>query len=210
MVARTLLQCRRQLAIFERVVGGRQEVAEELARAERRRSDLHEPQPGRVRQRAGAAQEQHLAAGGRAFTREASARQVDVRRETLHAGERDEMPCDGALAEEHDGRRSGKADAFELRPHGCVDRGIGLRSTDRDAEPHRPHRARRRRDPVDRLRDAPVLRDLRPGEHADQHRRPDRDPDSGEERSGRAAAHSAEGETDDVEGRPHAVAFRRR
>ena len=93
MVARTLLQRRRQLAIFEGVVGGRQEVTEELARAERRRSDLHEPQPGRVRQRAGAAQEQHLAAGGRAFTREASARQVDVRRETFHAGERDEWPA---------------------------------------------------------------------------------------------------------------------
>ena len=49
-----------------------------------------------------------------------------------------------------------------------------------------------------------------PGEHADQHRRSDRDPDRGEERAGRAATHPAEGEADDVERRPHAVALRRR
>ena len=51
---------------------------------------------------------------------------------------------------------------------------------------------------------------LVPGEHADQHGRSDRDPDGGEERARRAAADPAEGEADDVERCPHAVAFRRR
>ena len=47
-----LLQDRCDLTIVEGVVGRRQKIPEELARAERARADLDEPEPRRIRQRA--------------------------------------------------------------------------------------------------------------------------------------------------------------
>ena len=135
---------------------------------------------------------------------------MDVRREALHPGERDEVARDRALAKEDDGRRTGEPDALELHANGRIERGVRLSAADRDAEPDRPHRAGRGRDAVDGLRDAPVLRDLGAREHADQDGRPDRDPDGGEERARRTAANPAERKADDVHRCPHAVAFRRR
>ena len=47
-------------------------------------------------------------------SRQPAARQLHVRREPVDAGEPDEPPGDGALAEEDDRRRAGQADPVEL------------------------------------------------------------------------------------------------
>ena len=200
-----LLKHRRDLAVLERVVGGREEVAEELARAQRAGPDLDDPEAGRARERALAAQPQHLAAFRCALAGQMPARQPDVAAKPLHARERDEMARDGALAEEDDRGRAWQADIRQPLANVAVERPVRLVVADRDSEPDSPHRARCGRDPLDRLRDAPVLGDLRAGEDADQDGRPDRDPAGGEQRAGRPAPHAAPGEADDVDACPRSA-----
>ena len=130
---------------------------------------------------------------------------TDVAAEPFDARERDEMAGDGALAEEDDWGRAWQPDLRQPLANVAVERRVRLVVADGDAEPDRPHRARCGRDPLHRLRDAPVLGDLRAGEDADQDGRPDRDPAGGEQRPGRPAPHAAPGEPDDVEGCPRSA-----
>ena len=162
--------------------------------------------PGAFGSAPAAAQPQHLAAGRRAAAREAPARQADVAREPLDSGERHEVAGDGALPEEHDRRRPGQPDVHEPAAHLAVERRVRLRRADGDAEPDGAHRARGGGDPLDRLRDTPVLRDLRAGEDADEDRRSDGDADRREQRSRRPPPDPPPGERDDVGGRSRAAA----
>ena len=75
------------LGIGSRVVGRLEEVAEELARVERCRPDLDQPQAGCVRERARAAQAQDLAALRGAAAREPARAQRDVLRQSVHRGQ---------------------------------------------------------------------------------------------------------------------------
>ena len=70
----------------------------------------HEPQPRCVREPAAAPQAHDLAALRRAAAGQPSARQPDVRREAVDAGEGDEAPGDGALPEQDDPRRAREPD----------------------------------------------------------------------------------------------------
>ena len=118
-----LLQRRRELAIVEGVVGRREKVPEELARAERARPDLDEPQPRRVRQRARPAQPQHLAA------RRACTRAGGVRSSAWTYGARPSTPasetkCPATVLSRKRtmGVGPGRPMLAELRAHGRVDR----------------------------------------------------------------------------------------
>ena len=105
---------------------------------------------------------QDLASRRRATSREPAARQPDVRPESLDAGEQDEVTGDGALAKQHNRIRTVEVEAAQRRAHLPVYRRIPLVGADGDAEPHRPHRARGGGDSLHGLRDAAILRDLRP------------------------------------------------
>ena len=133
VVADRALQSRRELGLGERVVGRRDEVPEEQARAQPRAADLDESQPLGVRDRAGAAQPQHLAAVEPARAREPAGEEDDVRRDAVDGADPGELPADRALAEEHE----------PLRLSGQPGERGAHASIERRATPGRPHPADR-------------------------------------------------------------------
>jgi len=96
---------RSELGVLERVVGRCEEVTEELAGAERRRSDLHDAQTRDVGELPLAAQPQHLAPRRRARTRQATGAEQDMGREPADGSEPDERSAEGRLADEDDRHR---------------------------------------------------------------------------------------------------------
>ena len=211
MVAGRLLQHRRHLSVLEGVVGGREEVSEQLARAERAGADLDEPQARRVGQRAAAAQAENLAAGGRALGA-AAGRSSRARADASPSTPASETKWPATVLSRKRTIGVGPGRPTEASFERAVASSVGYAWSEPTGTPNQTARTERERGryPLDGLRDAPVLRDLGAGEHADQHGRPDRDPDGGEQRSRRAPADPAPGQSDDVQRRPHAVARRRR
>ena len=100
MISARALKCRGTRRIEGRGVRRAEEVAEELPRAQRRGSDLDEPQTGRVRERTASTEPEHLAPLRGAPVRQASRPQHDLRRDPVDRGDSDEMAGDRALAEE--------------------------------------------------------------------------------------------------------------
>jgi hypothetical protein len=197
------LQGRRDLGIGERVVGRDEEVAEELARAEHRRADLHDPQAGDVGQAADAAQAEHLAPVGRAAVRHAPAPERDVRGKPVDGGEPDERPSDGSLADERDRRRVTCGERSERRARRPVEARPPVLRAGRHAEPHGPHGPRRRGQALHVLRERPVLGDRRPGEDQREHGGRRGDAERRDERAAVPPAEPFRREPDDVAGPAH-------
>jgi hypothetical protein len=199
-----------RLGILGRVVGRLEEVAEELAGAERRGPHLHEPQPGDVRQPPATPESQHLAALGRARPREAPGAEDHVRREPVDRGEPEEASRNGALSEERERDRLAEIEPGELRAHFLVESRVLIGRACGDPEPDRPHRAAGRRQALDRLGRRAVGRDRDPAEDAGEGSGRDREPERGRERAAVAPAQAPPREPGDVPRRAHADALRRR
>ena len=167
VVARRGGDHRAHLGVCERVVGRREEVAEEDPAAERGGADLDEMQPLRLRQPARAAEPQHLATRGRAGPGQPAAAELDGAAEALDAAEPGKGARDRGLAEEDEGGWLAGSGRRECAPRAPLERGLRLVADPRQPEPHRPHRPRAVRNPLDRLRDGTVLRHGRPGKAAE-------------------------------------------
>ena len=142
MVAPGITQSRRNLGVSRRAVGWLDEVAEELTRAERARSDLDESQAGCVRQRSAASEAKHLAPVGRAPIRQPARADDHMRREAVHAGETDEVPCDRAFTHEHERCRFGERQVGEGLPHAPVEHRLRLGLIRGHTEPDRANGTR--------------------------------------------------------------------
>ncbi len=198
MVARRGGERGRELGVGERVVGRCEEVAEELARAERAGPDLDDAQPRDVRQAAHAPEAHDLAALGPARARQAAGAEDDVRGEAVDRGEPDEPAADRALADERDPRGGGRGELGEGRGRLLVERRPPLVGPGRHAEPRRPHGAGVGGHPLDVLRHAPVLRDGPADEDAREDGGRGGDPERGGERARAAAPQPGERQADDV------------
>ena len=135
--------------------------------------------------------------------RHAPGAEQDVRREPVDAGEADERPAERGLADEDDRNGRANVERRERGPCLAVEEGPRLVRAGRDAEPRRAHGTVGGGQPVDRLRDAAVLRDGRPHEDSGQHSGRGGNPERRAERSAVAAPETTEGEPDDVRRAPH-------
>ena len=174
--------------------------------------DLDEPQPGRVRQRARAAHAQDLAARRRASARQPPAREADVRARAPSTPARETKWPATVLSRK---RTIGVGPGRPMLRRASSARSSRSRGT---PAPHRPERRTTRREPSatrpgcarpPARRSCPARssyprarRSGRPSRSRCRRRR--------EERTRRPTAHSAESQSNDVEGGSHAVARRRR
>ncbi|MCZ7589523.1 MAG: hypothetical protein M5U27_11860 [Gaiella sp.] len=135
MVAIRPRERRRQLGVGERVVGGRQEIAEELARAQRPGPHLHDAQPGDVREPSLATKTEDLTPFWRAGVRHPPRAEHHVRREPVHGGEPGEHAADRALPDEDDRHGVARREPREPGASPAVERRPGLVGACGDAEP---------------------------------------------------------------------------
>ena len=195
----------RERRVGQRVVGGREEVAEQEARAEHRPADLDDVEPRHVGQRSCAAEPEHLAALGRARSRQAAGAEQDVRREAVDRREADEPAADGALADERDRGRLAGGERRQSLPRTAVERAPALVPARGHAEPDGAHGAGGGGNALDVLGDAAVLRDGRSGEDPREHGSGGSDAERRDQRASVAATEAAEREADHVPGAPHYV-----
>ena len=181
VVARRGRDGRADLRVLEGVVRGREEVAREHPRGQRRLADLDEPKPVGLRQPALAPQPEHLAALRPALARQTAGADVHPAAEPLDAAEARELPRDRRLAEEDDGGAGRQVDVRQRSAHARVERGLWLAALTGDAEPDGADRARAVRDALDRLRQRAVLGDRRRDLDADEERRADCDAEDDDE-----------------------------
>ena len=189
MVARALLQRRCQLTVLERVVGGSEKVTEQLARAERCRADLDEPQPRCVREASPATQPQTSQRAGVHGRGSRPLVSWTYGCSPSTPASETKWPATVLSRTSTIGVGPGSPMRASFDADRRVERGVRLVGPDRDAEPHRPHRARAagmRSTACETLRSCAIFV---PGENADQHGRTDRDPDGREERARRAPPH---------------------
>ena len=211
VIATGLPQRRCHLRVRGSLVGGREEVAEELPRDERRGPDLDEPDAGCVRKSALAAQPEHLTACRRTAPREPPRAQDHVLSEPVHARDPDEPPGDRALPEQHELGRARHGELGKRLLDLPVECGLRLGRGRRDSEPDRTHGALGGRHPLDLMRGRAVSRDRPTDDDAGQDRRGHGQPERREHRPAVPAAQAAPREPRDVPGRPHEpAAFRRR
>ena len=136
-----------------------------------------------------------LALLSRARRGQTPARQTHPARETVDRAERDEPPFDAALAEEHRRGRRARRDGAECGAGPRIEVFVDV-ALSRNAEPGGAHRARRRRERVDRIGERPLLRDQRSEQHRGQQEAGGRDAGGDESASSAVGPHpvQAEGE----------------
>ena len=193
------------LGVEERVVGRGEEVAEEDAVVQHCFPDLDDPQSGWMGQPPLAAQAQHLAAHRRAGMRQTPGPQGHPVPEPLDSAEAREGACNRRLAEE-DERGRGSIDGVPERDAGtALERGLRLVALGGNAEPDRPHRAAPFRNPLDGLRDGPILRDERAGAASEDDGRACGDPEHDQDDGGAAPPEPRADETQRIQRRTEAV-----
>jgi hypothetical protein len=196
---------RADLGLLQRVVRRSEEVAEEDAALEQALSDLDESKAFWLRQPASAAEAQHLAALGTALARQPTRAQPDLAAEPLDSSEACERACDRALAVEDEGGRPAGARVCERCSRAALEDGLWLVALPGHAEPHRAHRARSLRDPLDGVRDRTVLRDQAAGTAAQEHGCAGGDPEHDEHDRRAAAAQPGDDEPQGVQEGPQPV-----
>ena len=194
---------RSEFRVLERVVGRCEEVAEELAGAERRRSDLHDAQARYVGELPLAPQPQHLAPLGRARAGQATGAEQDVGCEPVDRSEADERSAERRLADEDDRHGLACRKLRQRRTRLPVENAPRLVAARRDAEPGGAHRARRRGEALDVLCHAAVLRDGGADEDPGQHGGSRRDAEGRPERAAVPSPEAPEREPDDVRRAAH-------
>ena len=173
---------RAHLGCGKRVVGRRQEVAEQQPALQGAGPDLDQLQALRLGQPSGGStQAEHLAALGAALRRQPSRAKRHLRAEALDAAEAGKGAPDRALAEEDERARIGGDHVPERGARAALEDGLRLGALGGNAEPDGPHRPRAVRDPLDRLRDGAILGDEGARPAADDDRGAGRDAEDDED-----------------------------